>query len=398
MQHPYPIITIVIPWYGPDTAGGAEAQARQLAQAIHAQHQPVEVWTTVGRDSYAPPDQAYYPLGESELDSIRVRRFPISVPGSHGIPGLFAKRDYFIAPAWTQLPSHELNLLSSLVSSEALLEVIESEAQARRFIFMPYAFPTSFWGVALLGAEATLLPCLHDEPYAYYSSYRWMFQQAGRMLANSPAEGEFARQLYHLPPEKIINAGEGIDLSPRGDGQRFRTARKLHGPVLLYTGVRKGKNAELLIRYTREYWARRGGPLTLLLTGRDIPPIPEALSELVIDLGYLSIQEKHDAYAAADVFVTPSTIESFSIGLMEAWLQGTPALVNADCAVTREAAQRSGAGLSFRSFEEYAAALDILLADAELRQELGTHGRAWVLENCRWEDVAARTIEAVLHI
>ncbi len=30
-------ITIVIPWFGPDTAGGAETQARQLASAIHVQ-------------------------------------------------------------------------------------------------------------------------------------------------------------------------------------------------------------------------------------------------------------------------------------------------------------------------------------------------------------------------
>lgn len=388
-------ITIVIPWYGPDTAGGAETQARQLAQAIHAQCSPIEVWTTVGRDSYAPPTQAYYPLGESELDGIRVRRFPISPPGSHGIPSLLAKRQYLVPPAWTQFPRHELDLLSSLVSSQELLEAIHQESGDRRFIFMPYAFPSSFWGVALLGGQATLLPCLHDEPYAYYSSYRWMFQQAGRMLANSPAEGALAQRLYALPPEKIVQAGEGIDLSPHGNGARFREQHGLRGPLLLYTGVRKGKNVELLLRYTREYWARRGGPLTLLLTGRELPAIPEALSELVLDLGYLSVQEKNDAYAAADVFITPSTIESFSIALMEAWLQGTAALVNAACAVTREAAERSGAGLSFASFAEFAAALDLLLADAHLRQALGTRGRAWVLENCRWEDVARRTIAAV---
>ncbi len=391
------IITIVIPWYGPDTAGGAEAQARQLAQAIHAQTRPVEVWTTVGRDSYAPPEQAYYPLGESELDGIRVRRFAISPPGTHGIPPLLARRQYFVPPIWTQLPQHELNLLTSLVSSEELLEAIEREHHSRRFIFMPYVFPTTFWGVALLGEEATLLPCLHDEPYAYYSSYRWMFQQAGRMLANSPAEGAFAQRLYALPPGKVMNAGEGIDLSQRGNGQRFREARGLSGPLLLYTGVRRGKNAELLIRYSREYWARRGAPLTLMLTGRELPAIPAALNELVLDLGYLSVQEKHDAYAAADVFVTPSTIESFSIALMEAWLQGTAALVNANCAVTCEAAQQSGAGLSFASFAEFAAALDILLGDEQLRQELGARGRAWVLENCRWEDVARRTLRAVLN-
>jgi glycosyltransferase involved in cell wall biosynthesis len=88
-------------------------------------------------------------------------------------------------------------------------------------------------------------------------------------------------------------------------------------------------------------------------------------------------------------------IESFSIVLMEAWLQRTPALVHADCAVTREAAEASGGGLTFRSFGEFAAALDLMLGDARLRQILGERGRAYVLATCRWEDVARKTIDAV---
>ena len=80
---------------------------------------------------------------------------------------------------------------------------------------------------------------------------------------------------------------------------------------------------------------------------------------------------------------------------MEAWLQGTPALVNADCAVTREAVEASGGGLMFRTFGEFAAALDLLLADAGLRRELGARGREFVQETCRWDEVARRTIDAL---
>src|SRR6185503_17688846 len=96
---------------------------------------------------------------------------------------------------------------------------------------------------------------------------------------------------------------------------------------------------------------------------------------IVLDLGDVSVQERQDAYAAADVFVHHSVHESFSIVLMEAWLQGTPALVHADCAVTGQAAKASGGGLTFRDFGEFAAALDMLLADAELRRAIGRRGR-----------------------
>jgi glycosyltransferase involved in cell wall biosynthesis len=64
--------------------------------------------------------------------------------------------------------------------------------------------------------------------------------------------------------------------------------------------------------------------------------------------------------------------------------------------VTREAAEASGGGLAFGDFGEFAAVLDLLLSDAELRRTLGERGRAYVLETCRWEDVARRTIEAIL--
>lgn len=224
-----------------------------------------------------------------------------------------------------------------------------------------------------------------------------MFRHARRALANSPAERALALRLYDLPEDRVVVAGEGIDLGPRGDGAAFRTRRGLGGPLLLYVGRRDaGKNIPLLLSYLREYWARRGAAPTLLLAGRDPLDLPPALAEIVLDLGYIDAAEKHDAYAAADIYVHPSIHESFSIVLMEAWLQGTPALVHADCAVTAQAAQDSGGGLAFRTFGEFAVALDLLLANAGLRREIGARGRAYVLETCRWEEVARRTIAAVL--
>src|SRR6266516_3683267 len=114
-------ITIVVPWFGRDTAGGAETQARQLARAIHEQGAPVEVWATTGRDSFLPPSVA---------------------------------RRRVLLDALPAFPDHELRLLASLVSSDALLEAVASAGAGRRFLFIPYPFPTSFWGVLLAGERA----------------------------------------------------------------------------------------------------------------------------------------------------------------------------------------------------------------------------------------------------
>ncbi|MFN8476625.1 MAG: glycosyltransferase family 4 protein [Kouleothrix sp.] len=387
-------ITIIIPWYGDDTAGGAETQARQLAAAIHALGVPVEVWASDGRDSFAPP-VAYYPAGRDTLDGVPIRRFPITPPRAEPyVPPVVAQRG--LTRHLPPFPDHELRLLASLASSDALLEAVATEGAGRQFLFVLYPFPTSFWGALLAGPRAHLLPCLHDEPYARYSTVRWLFEHVRCSLANSPAERELALRLYDLPPARVVVAGEGIDLTPVGDGAAFRARHTLHGPLLMYAGRGDlSKNVPLLLSYVREYWARRGGALRLIRTGRDPLDLPPALRELVLDLGDVSVQERHDAYAAADVFVQPSLHESFSIVLMEAWLQATPALVHSSCAVTRGFAEASGAGLHFASFGEFAAALDTLLPNAALRAELGRRGQAFVRETCRWDDVARRTVAAL---
>jgi glycosyltransferase involved in cell wall biosynthesis len=190
--------------------------------------------------------------------------------------------------------------------------------------------------------------------------------------------------------------GEGIDLSQRGDGARFRRKHNLDGPLLYFTGRRDHtKNFPLLLAYVEEYWARHGFVFTLLAGGPGPLDVPRALEGRLIDLGFLSTEEKHDAYAAAEVFCMPSLLESFSIVIMEAWLQGASVLVHGDCAVTVDQCKRTNGGFWFRSYHEFDAALTLLLERHDLRHRLGKQGREWVLRECRWEDVAQRVMHTI---
>ncbi len=440
------MITIVIPWYGPDTAGGAETQARSLAQALHRIGVEVRVWASTGRDSFHPDDQNYYPAGDSELDDIPIWRFVPSTTDEHGVPHFFCRHPERLPPLDSFLtrvgieppirqerqdlnermrkslhmmcesepylplkvdrfPVHEMQLLGSLLSSDELYARIVAESHTSQFMFMPYPFPTTFWGALLAPERSFLLPCLHDEPYAYYHTYAYLFSQVRGILCNSVPEAHLVRRLYDTVPEERIHVpGEGIDLTPRGNGQLFRERFFATHPcggqepaLLLYVGRRdESKNITQLLVYMREYWARRRIPLRLLLAGRDALRLPPALGDLLVDVGYLDEQEKHDAYAAADVFVQPSLYESFSIVLMEAWLQGTPALVHGNCNVTTYHCEQSGGGLTCTDFGTFAAALDILLTRPDLRETLGQRGQAYVMDVCNWETVARLTAGAVL--
>ena len=393
------MITFVLPWFGPDSAGGAESQARGLARALLEAGAPVRVWASTGRDSFHPGEDSHYPAGHSELEGVPVWRYRPSPADERGVPRFFAAHPELL-PDLGRFTVHELRLLGSLLGGDELYEAIyrERENPANCFIFMPYPFPGSFWGTLIAPERSYLLACLHDEPYARYGTYAFMFSRCRGVLANSHSEAELVRRLYELPDERICVAGEGIDLTPKGDGA---VLRRRHGlgdePLLLYVGRRdESKNLPMLLAYSREYRARRGTALRLALIGPGELDMGQAmyspgLAEFAIDLGFLDERAKHDAYAAADIFVQPSLHESFSIVLMEAWLQGAPALVHTGCAVTADHARRSGGGLAFGSFGEFAAALDLLLSSLELRRTLGERGRAFVLETCDWAVVAHRT-------
>jgi glycosyltransferase involved in cell wall biosynthesis len=165
---------------------------------------------------------------------------------------------------------------------------------------------------------------------------------------------------------------------------------------MLYAGRKSsGKNTPLLLTYFCRYRQRRATPLGLVLIGGGQVFIPPDCRRFVHDLGFLPEQDKLNAYAAATVFCQPSVHESFSIVLMEAWVQGTAALVNARCDVTREHCQQSQGGLYFNGYQEFEAALDLLLANEALRTKLGQNGRCYVERNYTWEKVVERFLEAV---
>lgn len=390
-------ITIVSTWYGPDTAGGAEVAARKLAIALYQAGASVEVWSTTARDLFAPR-QAHYPVGDQHDMGVPVRRFALSPALSIGDIPLVVRRH---AASMRQLAAiapddQELRVLSSHPHSDDLLVAIRDASPERTFIFVPYPLPVCTWGVFLAAEQSYVLPCMHDEPYAYHRITRWQMQHARGLLANSRAEREFLCQTYQLPPERVALTRLGIDLQVHGDGAAFRRQHNIQTPMLFFAGRRDvSKNVPLLIHYVQEYIVRRQRMVTLVLSGRDTLALTSYQQLFVRDVGFLSEQEKSDAFAACDVFVHAGTQESFAFVLMEAWLQGRPALVNRACAVTSDAVSEAQAGMHFADFGEFAAALDLLLANPQLANELGQAGRAYVTSQCQWSDVAQRVLAAV---
>src|SRR5262249_30243306 len=111
---------------------------------------------------------------------------------------------------------------------------------------------------------------------------------------------------------------------------------------------------------------------------------------LLRPLGFVDAPTRDALLARAHALMMPSPYESLSMVLLEAWNHGTPALVNARCAVLKGQVLRADGGLYYQSAMEFAGALDYLLANRDAAAQLGAQGRAYVEQEYRWPTVLAK--------
>lgn len=381
-------LTFVTPWFGPDIPGGMEAETRRTIAHLQAAGFTVEVLTTCIRDFHADWGKNYHKPGIDVVDGVTVRRFPV----------LPRDKAAFDAVNWRLMqglpitPEAEQVYINEMFRCPALYDYIRQICQETIFFFIPYMFATTYFGAQICPERTAVIPCLHDESYAYLSLYRDVLPQVHTLVLHVQAERALADRLFG-PAERQTRAviGEGVDSDMRGDAARFRARFQINEPFLLYAGRRDaGKNVPLLLEYWRQYAQAAPTGMKLVLIGPGEAAIPPEAANSVIDLGFVSRQEKYDAYAAAAVLCQPSLNESFSLVVMESWLAGTPVLVHGRCAVTREHCQRSNGGLYFTNYPEFAATLDYLQTHPAEARQMGQNGRAYVLAHYQWPHIISQ--------
>ena len=384
-------VAFVIPWYGENITGGAEFQCRRHAEELVKSGQDVEVLTTCMKQFESNWNDNFHPEGTSIINGVKVRRFKVGKRDENQF--LEVKNKLFAQGELTE--EEENTFISEMIKSHKLCDYVSENKNKYDFlIFMPYMFSTTYYGSTSAAGKAVFILCLHDEPYARLRIYKNMLDNASGILFNSEPEYQLAKQLYQVPKEITTVTGEGIDVNCIGYKDRFKKKYGIEN-FLLYVGRRiEDKNYRVLVDYFRRYKRYDSAPPDLKLVVAGSGDLDYSWCQDIIELGFISEEDKQDAYAAASVLVQPSTNESFSIVMMEAWLAGIPVLVNAKCEATKYHCIASNGGLYFNSYEEFHECLDFLFQRNQVREKMGENGYYYVISNFNWKTVIGKYLEA----
>ena len=119
--------------------------------------------------------------------------------------------------------------------------------------------------------------------------------------------------------------------------------------------------------------------------GKAVMDIPK--HEDIINLGFVSEEDKFAGVLNASALILPSHFESLSISVLEAFQVETPVIVNGKCEVLKGHCRKSNAGLYYENYYEFEGALNYMLEHEDVRSEMGRLGREYVDTYYRWDIV-----------
>lgn len=216
-----------------------------------------------------------------------------------------------------------------------------------------------------------------------------------RIITGSENSAASVAREFRLPREQIAVIYDGVDT------ETFRPLEVPKAPdSLLYVGNSDDRNKGA--RYLLQAVAllkERGRQVRLTVVDRDTAyTVPTLARDLGIDnwvhiTGRVSREELVRRYNETQVFVSPSLYEGFGLPAAEALACGAPVIATTAGAFP-EVIEDGISGLLVPAGDPRALAdaIERLLDDARLRQQLGQEGRRRIVDHFSWRETAMRTL------
>ena len=379
-------LCFVIQRFGLEVAGGSELHCRWLAGRLARRHE-VSIVTTCALDYLEWRN--HYPPGADEVAGLPVTRHPVRRPRD---PHRFALVSDLVFHEEHALQDERQWVVENGPDCPELVRSLRTLDDVDLFVFYSYRYYQTFFGLPTVKERAVLVPTAEEDPAIELPVFGDLFRSPRGIVYLTPEERSLVQGVSGNAAVPSVVVGSGVNVPAVYRDVDVAARFGVRGPYVLYAGrIDRNKGADRLFAYWQRLHEEWPDLPPLVLVGRpalDIPGHPK-----IRHLGFVSEEEKFALLAGCELLVLPSAYESLSVIVLEAWAMGRPVLVNAACRVLEGQCVRSGGGLFYRGYSEFAEALRRLAGDASLRRALGDAGRRYVAAEYDWDVVERRTEE-----
>jgi glycosyltransferase involved in cell wall biosynthesis len=249
-----------------------------------------------------------------------------------------------------------------------------------------YLYKTTSYTSSLEGRVKIInVPCFHDEIFIRLDGIKKNSLSYDANIYQTYAEKNLAESIIgDIDKRDSLVLGAGIDEGTFDAINHKHTASPLNDPYIIYVGrIEKVKNINKLIDMFKKFKGEYGSALKLVIIGRNFDYTISKDDDIILP-GFISEEDKVLYMKHALCLVNPSYLESFSLVLIESWALSRPVLVAKQCAATSSQVERSGGGITYQNYREFAQALSILESDKDIGNKLGINGLEYYENNYRW--------------
>lgn len=240
-------------------------------------------------------------------------------------------------------------------------------------------------------------------------STKYSVKKSKRIISVSRFTKEEIEKIYSCPGKKIEVVHNGFnsllyrEIDNKEDIDRVLNKYGIEKPYILCVGrLEKKKNTPLLIEaFAKAKHFNKEIKEKLVLIGDagfGFDEVRSVINEFdlehdVILPGWVEEEDMPHIFSGATAFIFPTRHEGFGIPILQAFGCGTP-VITSDIPVLREVGNKAALFFNYHDKVEIARAIERIVTDKELREELKDRG----LERAKefsWEKCARQTLEII---
>jgi glycosyltransferase involved in cell wall biosynthesis len=343
-----------------------------------------------GRGWADPFGGQYASKKEETINGVRVRRLKTRWQVSLAMLLLRKMTNGFLPPS--------LENIVSLYSLGPYLSSLDKEFREEGYdivhvIAFPFGLVRLVWKACRsLGIPFLCTPLIHFEDPRHMNPLLWetLHDAAAVMACSNYERDQLIEGGIHPSKVHLIPMGINLDEWHGADGKRFKEKHRLEGnKIVLFAGTKAYDKGAIHLLHAVEGLSQQVSDLTFVSIGLSTREWERAKGVLrhgsLLDLGYVSDEEKRDAFDACDLFVMPSRYDSFGIVYLEAWRCGKP-VIGARVGAIPEIIEdgKNGLLVEFGKVEPLAASIRYLLDHPALCREMGERGKDKVIRALNW--------------